>query len=98
MKHDGLGAARNLDRTIGIAGVDDVRGIRTGAERRGARDEFERPPALETVADAIRCQRHLPFVIEEMFTRGLGYPMPVKPGHDTQLSRHRQSLTEVSRY
>lgn len=32
VEHDGLGIARNLDRAVGLAGIDDVRGIGTGPE------------------------------------------------------------------
>ena len=78
MQHDRLGAARHLDRAVGIAGIDDVRGIGAGAERLLARHEFERPAAAEAIADAVGLGRHLPGVREEIAGRLLGDAVPVE--------------------
>ena len=66
MQHDRLGAARHLNRAIGIAGVDDVGGVGARAERRFARNEFERSAAAEAIADAVGLGRDLPGVVEEV--------------------------------
>ena len=82
MKNDGLRTAWNLDRTVGVARIDDIGGIGTCAKGRRPWHEFERPTALETITDPVRLWRYLPHIFEEMLARSIGNAMPIKSGYD----------------
>src|SRR6266404_5124147 len=87
VQNDRLAAAGNLNRPVRIACVDNVRRIGTRAERRRARLEFERTPAAEAIADAIRFRRYLPRIREKIPTGLLCDAMPVKACQYAQFDR-----------
>src|SRR5439155_6699651 len=74
----------HLDRAIGVAGIDNVGGIRSRPEGRRSRHEVERTAATEAVPDAVGFRGHLPAILEETAAGLLGDAMPVKTGNDAQ--------------
>ena len=79
MQHDRFGPARHLDGAVGIAGIDDIRRVRPGAEGLLTRHEIKRGAAPEAIADPVRLGRDLPSVREEPLAALAGDPVPVKP-------------------
>ncbi|ENN88470.1 hypothetical protein RHSP_81324 [Rhizobium freirei PRF 81] len=95
MQDDRLRSARHLDRTVGIAAVDDIRRIRAGTEGLLALDEFKLAAAAEAIAHAIGFRRHLPLVGKEIALRLLGQPIPVEPRQDPQLGRRARLAAKL---
>src|SRR6218665_2535389 len=58
--------------SVGMAGVDDVRGVGAGAKWLHARLERQRPAATVAVADAVGLGRDRPAVVKETGGRGHG--------------------------
>src|SRR5271167_2078549 len=89
MQDDRLKPAGHLDRTIGIAGVNDVGWIRTRTEWLLALAKGKRPALSVTIADAVSLGRHGPGVFEERFRSFVGQAIEIKAGEHSQLERLR---------
>ena len=74
MQDDRLKPAGHLDRAVRVAGVDDIRRIRPGAERLLALAKSQRPPLAVAIADAVRFRRDRPRVLKKILGRLVGEP------------------------